>query len=465
MYYRELFKLCEWDDARIDKEKPRIEKAFERAGITPGDCKEAEGRIKEYFDMRASRKSMGLYLRRFIDLILSRDEYEKVVYQIHLGFPRLSLALSFADPRVYCDFIDCIFEVVMGPSCFNKLNHILEMAETHGMDAGLGHCGVTQTAVGAMASGILQKPDLFIGGGQQCDQAAKVVELIGETYDIPYLLFDTARDEPWGFYPQIDNDIVQYWGNSLQNLSRKAEEMLGITISEEVWRKARVKYAMMWSQLRTIYDLYIEAERCPVHLSNHSQVIFPLLDMSVSVSEEQPEILDLYAKEMKEKMDKGEGVLPKDAPRVALMCLPLVDPAVAQMYEEAGLYLVIPSNANWIASWELGTGHKYDHFTEKIAESYIKKGYVRCGWDHLYRANEMVKECRLDGYLWGWMWSCRAFSHVAYLVKDYIEKEAGVPVLPIEIDGFDPRDHTPEQLRTRVETFAQLLMARKAAAA
>ena len=64
MYYRELFKLCEWDDARIDKEKPRIEKAFERAGITPGDCKEAEGRITEYFDMRASRKSMGLYLRR-----------------------------------------------------------------------------------------------------------------------------------------------------------------------------------------------------------------------------------------------------------------------------------------------------------------------------------------------------------------------------------------------------------------
>jgi benzoyl-CoA reductase/2-hydroxyglutaryl-CoA dehydratase subunit BcrC/BadD/HgdB len=42
-----------------------------------------------------------------------------------------------------------------------------------------------------------------------------------------------------------------------------------------------------------------------------------------------------------------------------------------------------------------------------------------------------------------------------------IEKELGIPVLAIEFDNLDSREYTVEQLRTRVEPFAEMLKDKK----
>jgi benzoyl-CoA reductase/2-hydroxyglutaryl-CoA dehydratase subunit BcrC/BadD/HgdB len=51
------------------------------------------------------------------------------------------------------------------------------------------------------------------------------------------------------------------------------------------------------------------------------------------------------------------------------------------------------------------------------------------------------------------------------MTKKAIEKELGVPVLVLEGDCYDTRNYSASQLRTRVETFAELLRSAKAAKA
>ena len=46
---------------------------------------------------------------------------------------------------------------------------------------------------------------------------------------------------------------------------------------------------------------------------------------------------------------------------------------------------------------------------------------------------------------------------------DYLPEELGIPVLPLEWDCYDARDYSAESLRTRIETFAEVVRARKAA--
>ena len=51
MYYDELLKLCAFEPEKIEKERPRIDKTFQKLGLTAEDMKNAEERVKQYFDL------------------------------------------------------------------------------------------------------------------------------------------------------------------------------------------------------------------------------------------------------------------------------------------------------------------------------------------------------------------------------------------------------------------------------
>ena len=74
------------------------------------------------------------------------------------------------------------------------------------------------------------------------------------------------------------------------------------------------------------------------------------------------------------------------------------------------------------------------------------------------RAAELMK---LDGYIAQYLYNCRPVATISHIQKDYLEKRTGLPVLSLEIDDFDSRGYSADSLRTTVETFAEMLRARK----
>jgi len=60
--------------------------------------------------------------------------------------------------------------------------------------------------------------------------------------------------------------------------------------------------------------------------------------------------------------------------------------------------------------------------------------------------------------------SCRPIALHLLTAKKDIEEELGIPVWALEGDYYDTRSYSAEALRTREETFAEMLRASKAAA-
>jgi len=179
--------------------------------------------------------------------------------------------------------------------------------------------------------------------------------------------------------------------------------------------------------------------------------------------------MELHLKELKERVAKGFGVVPKGAPKIVLKCEG-GDMNSKPLMEDVGLNVAVPGNATWLAEFEKHPLPSYRRFKdatpmEKVAAAYLRKGYIRACDHHVYRIKELVKETKADGLLFTPVYQCRAFAGLPVMVKQAVEKELGVPTMHLEFGAFDGRDHTYDTMKTKVETFAELLKARKAAEA
>ena len=75
----------------------------------------------------------------------------------------------------------------------------------------------------------------------------------------------------------------------------------------------------------------------------------------------------------------------------------------------------------------------------------------------------MCENWGLDGVIMYYLFSCRPFAISLLILKKSIEGDLCIPVLALEGDIYDTRDYSAGALRTRLETFAEMLRAAKAA--
>ena len=79
----ELLKLCGFEADEIESELSRVEKAFNRLGITAGDIERGKQRLTKYYDMKLQgvRKGFGLCIRELVNTVLAREEGKrKILY-------------------------------------------------------------------------------------------------------------------------------------------------------------------------------------------------------------------------------------------------------------------------------------------------------------------------------------------------------------------------------------------------
>ena len=75
----ELLKLCGFEEQEIESELPRVEKAFNKLGITDEDIERGKQRLTKYYDieLKGVRKVFRLIVRELVDALLVRDEGKK----------------------------------------------------------------------------------------------------------------------------------------------------------------------------------------------------------------------------------------------------------------------------------------------------------------------------------------------------------------------------------------------------
>ena len=463
MYYDELLRLCGFEPEEIEEERPRIEKAFEKLELTPEDIDRGEERVKQYFDIELNgvRKMLGLWVKCLIDLALAREERKKIIYSSFPAFTPLTNAMAMVSEDIFVAAPEIILVHTVG-MIFGKLPSLLEVAEGDLLQRGLANCSLLQTMLGGITRGVIPVPDLIVPSGVLCDQAPELDELIGRIYGVPVAYLDSVVDEMGENWPQTSERRVKYLAQETNGVLAKFEEVTGYTVTEDISQEANWRYINLLLGGNQVLELVKNADPAPIsYVDIGTMFRLTRFSSTTTIFGDVGGMIDLLYGELKERIGRGEGILPKGAPGVSIIMSP-TEPSIVKMIEESGLVVRVDANATTEAE---SAPSKHKDFWERAGESFLRKGVCYCGLGFATQLKQICKEWDLDGAILNYQLSCRGFSIAPLKAKELITKELGIPVLVLECEASDIRDYSAEAMRTRVETFAEVLKAAKAAKA
>ena len=460
MYYDELLRLCGYEPEEIEKERPRIEKTFDKLEFTPEDIDRGEKRIRQYFDIELGgiRKMMGLWIKSLVDLVLAREERVKIIYCATPPFPQLANAMAMVSEDIYISSPEQIFAHVVG-GIFDRLNPILEAAEGDLLPAGLAYCSGLQARLGGIIKGAIPVPDLLVSSGFICDETPKLDELIGKIYEVPVAYVDCINDSMERNWPQISDTRIEYLAHEARDALAKFEEVTGYKVTEEIAQKANERSADLFQRSSRVLELIRGANPTPISFVDIG-IAYRLATRTVNsttVSIDTRSMVDLLYRELKERVDSGKGVLPKGAPRIAI-CFSWSEPTSVNMIEKAGLQVLV----DMTPATEIERNRvpiKYEDYWECSSESLLCLSFMKFA-KHF---KQVCQEWKVDGAIMNYPIGCREFCIEPVISREIITKELGIPVLLLECDQNDTRNYSAEAMRSRVEAFAEMLIAAKAA--
>jgi hypothetical protein len=343
---------------------------------------------------------------------------------------------------------------------FNKLTPVLEAGEENGMPPGHGLCSLQQIRVGGLAKGIIPVPDLVTGSSYFCDMGSKTDELLHEIYGHRAIYVDGCLDGQWGNWPYYHPEKVKYFGAQINKLFDTVKEVLGVEVNKEAFGKAMFMRSELYGKVGEFSQLNTSD---PLPISDvESSMAIQLLAASTGRSmTDGPGAIDILCNDVRERVEKGIGVVEKGAPRVLNFFPPFSDPRITHMMEKAGLAVSMGVSSPSPREADEPT---FSTLGEELAYMAIKTGVYHSTFGMARQFAENVGRLKIDGVIWGYLYNCRPLALGSHLIKQWIEEQTGVPTLSLEIDIYDSRYYSAESLRTRVEAFAELLTARKTAA-
>jgi hypothetical protein len=462
-FYDTLLELCGFEAEEVDKERPRIEKAFQRLELGPEDMELAGDWVRQNHDVGlvGVRKLLGLWLKELIDLVLAKDEGKKLLYY---GFPTIAgpaAAIAAASEDVYCVCPDAVLCYTMG-QIFNKLTPILEAGEENGLPPGHGLCSLQQIRVGGLAKGIIPVPDLVLTSSYYCDMGSKTDELLHYRYGHSTVYTNGSMDSRWGEFPGCLPERVDFLGNQLEKALHGAEEVLGIEITKEARYRGAARSKELFGALRELIELIKSAEPQPISIVD-VEIARRLTSGSASerFMTDGPRILAILNREVLDRIEKRTGVVERGAPRAMILMAHFSDPSIMHMIEDIGLSIPVTIHTT-LASRIMKTTPFISG--TNLAKEQLERGPFYGSFGEIKRAAEAAQSFSVDGVIFNYLFNCRPIAMLSHLLKDYVESETGIPVLSLEMDMYDSRAYSAGALRTRVETFADMLRVRKASA-
>jgi len=453
----------------MDAELPRVQKVFDMFGITPEDIERGKERINRYWDpeLKGLAKIRGLAIKELVDTILAKEE-DKINLCASLPSATTDIlnAASFHSNNVRATYPDVLVLMVLG-YIFNKLDAILEAAETHFLRPGAAHCSLLQARLGLNILGLYPRCDLLLSMGNLCDALPKSDEAIGIYFNIPVQYINVCQDRgaDWeDMYRSKD-----FFTNEIKKAKKRISEVIGFEITDDMVNEARRLRRDAAIYATKIYDLVINSDPLPISAVALQYIrIFRAMPISRKSQEALNEASKLLFEEVEERVNRGVGVVEKGAPRI--LYTPLVslsDPSIIHMIEELGIAIPLTEDTILVPEGELRPqmderGRGEDPWG-RVAYALIQRSIEASVPMRIRAIIGAVKRYHLDGVLNLFHYSCRYFAGDPLILKDAVEKETGVPVMVLEGDLYDPRFYTAEQLRTRIEAFGEMLKAAKVA--
>ena len=465
--YEEFLRLVGFEEPEIVEFLPEWRRASEKLGLNEADIEFATKEwIPAHFEvkLKGARKLLGCLIKEAVDLTKA-NEYKKsgvkIVYGIMPAILHYYYALKLTAPdKVYVSFPDLFLTIILN-GLFHKLNPYLEEAERAGIAYGCRHCALNKTRYAARRLGVIPSPDISWIWGFVCDEGPKTDEFIRMYHDPEWKTYITRipHDQPLGTVEDEVTSRVEYLASQMRDGFESVQKEIGVTVTDEkikevigIWRRYQAK----------LTELNRLMASDPLPLGGVTGYLFSEpLSMPFNTGLEGIEsALDIMIEEIKQRVANKEGILPKGAPKLMVHVMPRAVPWIAKMFEQNGVGLTFGEVS--LATKKQLMPSRFDDPYLAAAETWLKRSStINLG----YKAQiicDKLETYGIDGMVFGFFDFDRWLGSDHRLLARIVQEKTKLPVFYIEGDLWEDRDYSPEALRTRIESIAEIVKMRKA---
>ncbi len=464
----ELLKIAGFEGEQIDQFLPDWIYTMDIIGLDEKDIAHA---VDDYIptnwniQYRGVRKMIGAYLRELAEVAKTkkyREEGKKIVYGILPAVSSNYVALKHAGgDNIYVGFPDLMMVTILN-GFFDKADPYLYEAEDKGFTYGCRHCPLNKMRLGAFTKGVLAAPDVIWSWGFNCDEGPKTDEMIQAMFSEKwkYIISRVPHDTNFGEADDEIEERLNYIAAQLKEGAEEISEIVGIPVTD-----ADMKFAIDTTnrcafKLGSLTGLVSKADPVPLGgnaLTNFQQVLFVPFNTGYEYMEEA---MDIMTQEVREAIKNGVGVVPKGAPKLGSYFVPFCIPWIDTMFRENGVATTFSQTLTPGKKQLLPPSFKDDLY-KAVAEQWLR---MPLGQNMGYEVESMidkVMQYKPDGMLMGFFDFDRWLGAHQKMAAKLVEDRTGVPHFYMESDFWDDRDYSPEALRTRIESIAQVLKMKK----
>jgi benzoyl-CoA reductase/2-hydroxyglutaryl-CoA dehydratase subunit BcrC/BadD/HgdB len=381
--------------------------------------------------LEEKENARALWFNEWAKLFLKAFEPDSnVVYTTVYAFPNELLAAF--------DVVPFDFEVA-GAMISSTDMGVPTMNEAEDRGYAMDVCSFHRASLGASHKNYFPEPDFLLTTSYYCDQKAKANELKSILYGKEsFLLYAPA---------EITKDSVRYVEKQLRQIAEKLENVAGHKLDED-----RLKEAVRSSNRARESRLDI------MELLKHSPAPWgggPMIGYSINGhlffgTEVMERLNDAFIKELHMRIDTGK-LRPEKRRLYWFAWLPVYPCNLFETLQEKEIS--VPLCETLRVHWdELDEDNPF----EALALKCLKNLFVGSGKRRIKGMQTIIDEFSIDGALLFATPACRHANGAYRYLKDSMA-ERGIPFLLLDMDISDPRGYSPEQVKTRLEGFIELL--------
>ncbi len=354
------------------------------------------------------------------------------------------------------DIIPLVIDSVGGTLAANQDNIVkyVDSAHEHIPDY---ICANNKVILGVAFAGEIPPPSIMVHPSAPCDSNLSTYPVISEYMNFPYFCVDM----PYRVTEDMSEEGLEYMNGEMWKLVHMLEEITQTKLDVD-----KLKYVMECSNKSHELLLKIaklrEAVPCPYGSMDTLTEVG--LAMCLFGTPQVVEYLEQQYEKTKEKVEKNEGYMTKEQEKFRLAWVygaPVFDYSLYR-YLEKKYGAVSVANMNYNLLMEPVDLSSPDQMLKGIARKITKLPMIReCGGTferYLDPAVDMITRFKADAAIFGGHVACKANWAIAKMAKDKIYEKTGVHTLNLELDLFDQRITSSDDVKLMFDNFFEMYL-------
>lgn len=347
----------------------------------------------------------------------------------------------------------------------SESKELLNLAEKYGLNE--NYCVIRAMLPAVLRRAYTPTPDMcFAPMGAVCDDGSAIYQLLDWLgYKCTWFEIPVGKEpkdwykrerfrKTYDGYAEYQEYALEFLTQQFRIVKEKVEEITGELISDEDLRSTIKRINRGRELVAKIRDLVYEAKKSPLPASETMAVDFASMNFSNDY-DECMRVLEHVYETVRERVERNEGILPEEAPRV-LWTFPPLDARIFDLMEDMGIRIISGGYFNQHLRCKI---REDGDPLEAMADNYLNAPPIASSEYKARVTIETIRKYEADGVVFTGIFGSSHCPVDSRIISQEVKEALSIPTL--SLDCSFPGDEPWGQTRTRYETFVEILKSRR----